>query len=411
MKRYLFFFILLALIINSCGDPFKEKVFNASASYTRANDYTEYRRFSTNLLETKYFDNKSDTQQSSGSHLEPLVVGYNDYYLFGSDGTISFISKDILKTTFMVPDSTPISTRPAADEKQNIYFITLKPILYSFDNLGKMRWQINLSDEFDPFELFSDILAVNDGVLVGTTSGKLYKVSFDGKLIFKKHYNTSISRSFAADEHGNIYFVLTKNTFGDTDNLVMIDKKGNEKFNKPIDFVRIVKNPVVKGDNIYLIGYMQNVNKSSSLLICFDKRGFEKWRQELPVFPRFLSADEHNAYVIGFNTGVGESMSGIFSFNRVGKQNWRLFISATVTAPLLVGSSKSAIVGTTPNGAAVFFVDNENGKLIEDRALNEVDTFYTVPAVTADGSIIFGMSARRGIVRLTDTALNKILPW
>jgi len=192
---------------------------------------------------------------------------------------------------------------------------------------------------------------------------------------------------------------------------VMIDPQGNEKFNKPIDFVRIVKNPVVSGDNIYLIGFMQTNAKSGSFLICFDRRGFEKWRQELPVFPRFLSCNEQNVFVIGFNTGVGESMSGIFSFSRAGKQNWRLFISATVTAPMLVNSSKSAVIGNTPNGAAIFFVDTDNGKLIEDRGLNEIDTFYTVPAVTGDGSIIFAMSSRLGIVRLTDTALNKILPW
>lgn len=410
MKKNSLLFLLL--ILSSCGNPFKEPVFNASASYTRSNDYSHYKRFSTNVLETKYFDkNKDSVLENSGSHLEPLIVGTNDFYLLGADASISFVSKDILQARFFVPDSTPVSTRPAADNEQNIYFVSLKPIIYSFDKTGKYRWKYVLSDTTNPFEMCSDVLAVNDGVLVGTSSGKLFKITFDGKLVFQKQYNTAVSRSFAADEAGNVYFILTKNTFGDTDNLVMIDPQGNEKFNKAIDFVRIVKNPVVSGDNIYLIGFMQKAAKSGSFLICFDRRGFEKWRQELPVFPRFLSCNEQNVYVVGFNTGVGESMSGIFSFSRGGKQNWRLFISATVTAPLLVGSSKSAAIGNTPNGAAVFFVDTDNGKLIEDRGLNEIDTFYTVPAITGDGSIIFAMSSRLGIVRLTDTALNKILPW
>lgn len=410
MKNYSFLFLLL--ILTSCGNPFEEPVYNASASYTRSNNYSNYRKFSINVLETKYYGKtKDDTLEHSGSHLEPLVVGSNDFYLLGADGSISFISKDILQARFTVPDSSPVSTRPAADIEQNIYFVSLKPIIYSFNKTGKLRWKYVLSDTTDPFEMCSDVLATKDGVLVGTSSGKLFKFSFDGRLIFQKQYNTAISRSFAADDNSNVYIVLTKNTFGDTDNLVMIDPQGNEKFNKPIDFVRIVKNPVVSGDNIYLIGFMQTNAKSGSFLICFDRRGFEKWRQELPVFPRFLSCNEQNVFVIGFNTGVGESMSGIFSFSRAGKQNWRLFISATVTAPMLVNSSKSAVIGNTPNGAAIFFVDTDNGKLIEDRGLNEIDTFYTVPAVTGDGSIIFAMSSRLGIVRLTDTALNKILPW
>jgi len=411
MKKSIILILVISVILSSCGNPFKEGVFNVSGSFTRSNDYSGYKRFSTNVLEAKNFNGKSDTALYAGSQIEPLVVGNNDYYLISADGTIAFISKDILKSTFIVPDSTPVSTRPAADHEQNIYFVSLKPILYSFNNRGEKRWEYEFSDDFDPFEMFSDVLVTKDGVLIGTTTGKLLKVSFDGKLIFQKQYNTSISRSFAADENGNVYFVLTKNTFGDTDNLVMIDKNGKEKYNKPIDFVRIIRNPVVSGDNIYLIGVMQNAGKSGSLLICYDKRGFEKWRQELPVFPRYLSASEQNAYVIGYNTGVGETMSGIFSFSRTGKQNWRIFLSMSATSPLLIGKSKSAIVGTNPNGAAIFFLDNDNGKLIEDRSLNEIDTFYTVPAVTGDGSIIFAMSSRRGIVRLTDTALNKILPW
>ncbi|MEJ5245923.1 MAG: hypothetical protein WHV28_09510 [Bacteroidota bacterium] len=411
MKKSIILILVISVILSSCGNPFKEGVFNVGGSFTRSNDYSEYKRFSTNVLEAKNFNGKSDTSLYAGSQIEPLVVGNNDYYLISADGTITFISKDILESTFMVPDSTPVSTRPAADHEQNIYFVSLKPILYSFNNRGEKRWEYKFSEDFDPFEMFSDVLVTKDGVLIGTTTGKLLKVSFDGKLIFQKQYNTSISRSFAADENGNVYFVLTKNTFGDTDNLVMIDKNGKEKYNKPIDFVRIIRNPVVSGDNIYLIGVMQNAGKSGSLLICYDKRGFEKWRQELPVFPRYLSASEQNAYVIGYNTGVGETMSGIFSFSRTGKQNWRIFLSMSATSPLLIGKSKSAIVGTNPNGAAIFFLDNDNGKLIEDRSLNEIDTFYTVPAVTGDGSIIFAMSSRRGIVRLTDTALNKILPW
>ncbi|HOM03966.1 MAG TPA: hypothetical protein PLU67_00570 [Candidatus Kapabacteria bacterium] len=411
MKKSLILLFWISVIVSSCGNPFKEGVFNAGGSFTRSNDYSNYKKFSINVLEAKRFDGRSDTSLTAGSQIEPLVVGNNDYYLISADGTISFISKDILKSTFMVPDSTPVSTRPAADHEQNIYFVSLKPILYSFNNHGEKRWEYKFSDEFDPFEMFSDVLATNDGVLIGTTSGKLIKVSFDGKLIFQKQYNTAISRAFAADENGNIYFVLTKNTFGDTDNLVKIDKNGKELYNKPIDFVRIIRNPVVSGDNVYLIGFMQNADKSGSLLICFDKRGFEKWRQELPVFPRYLSANEQNAYVIGYNTGVGETMSGVFSFSRTGKQNWRIFLSISATSPLIVGKAKSAVVGTNPNGAGIFFLDNDNGRLIEDRSLNEIDTFYTVPAVTGDGSIIFAMSARRGIVRLTDTALNKILPW
>lgn len=412
MKLKKIYFLLFIVTLSSCGSPFEEPVFNANGSYTRSNNYENYNNFEARVVETNYFNRKDPSNDDGGSHIEPLVVGTNDLYLLGSDAKITYVSQDKIVSEFIIPDSSAIASRPAADLEQNIYLVSLNSIIYSFDKTGKLRWKSFFSDGSDKFEMFSDVLAVEDGIVVGSTSGKLMKFAFDGKKIFEKRYNAGISRSFAADKNGNIYFALTNNQDGETDNLLMIKPNGDLVFNKAIEFVRIIKNPVVSGDNIYLIGNLQKGNSRGSLIMCYDKRGHEKWRKEIPVFPRYISTNSKNeVFLSGYNTGVGEAMSGIYSFSPSGKQLWKLYISAAVSAPLLVGSSSIAVSGNTSKGAALFYIHPRNGRMLSDKALNEVDPFYSVPSVLGDGSIIFGITNRKGIIRVTDSPINKILPW
>ncbi len=418
MKTNFLLLLIAALGLSSCGNPFEERSFNSAGSQTRSNSYENFGNFAANVITEKYYspreenDNAKGEQPNEGSHFEPLVVGASDFYLPCSDGTLSFISQGKFKFKIKVPDGSLIASKPAADINRNVYCISLKGILYSFSVEGKKNWEFEFGDESNEFETFSDVLAVEDGVIVGSSSGNLIKLSLDGKVIFKKQYPSAISKSFACDAEGNIIFGLTFNEFGVTDSLAMITSKGDEVFTQAIDYVRIIRNPIVVNDNIYIGGFLQTDKVQGSIIACYDKKGKEKWRQEIPVLPRFISANKKgDILAAGYNTGMGEAMSGLFAFNSSGKQIWRLYLSATVTAPLLVGNKKICVIGNTQKGAALFFLDKETGKMIEDKSLTELPLFNPNPAVLPDGSLIFSVIHKLGVIRITDTSLNKILPW
>ncbi len=400
--------LLLALFFVACGSPFEEPTFNTNGGIVRSNSYEKFKEFVSNLIEVKSFD----TTGIPGANFEPLIVGISDYWLIGSGSYIAYINQDKVEQLIQTEDTSLAASRPAADMNKNIYFVTLKGNIYSYSVDGTKRFELRFAGNISEFETFSDVLATKDGVYFASSSGRFIKINFEGKIIYEKQFGASVSRSFSADFDDNVYLGITHNVFGETDTLAMLDSKGDLVFSKAIDFVRLIRNPVVYDDIIYIAGQYQSGGVQGSLIACYDKTGFERWRQELPVFPRHISVNRKgDLYVCGFNTGVGEGMSGLFAYNRAGKQLWRLYITATVSAPMIIGKKKIAIVGNTPNGAALFFLDKNNGKMIADKALNEVPPFYSVPAVMGDGSLIFSINDRIGIIRVTDTAINKMLPW
>jgi len=400
--------ILIALMVVSCGSPFDEPTFNTNGGIARSNSYEQFKDFVSNFIEVKTFD----TTGKSGANFEPLVIGNFEFWLIGSGSYIAYINQDKMQKFIEIEDASLAASRPAADGIKNIYFVTLKGNIYSYSIDGKKRFELPFANNISEFETFSDVLSTSNGVYFGSSSGRLIKIDFDGRLIYEKQFGAAISRSFSADKDGNIYIGITHNLFGATDTLAMLDTKGELVFSKPIDNVRLIRNPIVSDDVIYIAGQYQTDVIQGSLVACYDKTGFERWRQEIPVFPRHISINRKgDLYVCGFNTGVGEGMSGLIAYNRSGKQIWRLYITATVSAPMIIGKKKIAIVGNTPNGSAIFFLDKGNGKMIADKALNEVPPFYSVPAVLGDGSLVFSINDRIGIVRVTDTSINKILPW
>lgn len=402
--------MIVALItaLYSCGDPFAEPVFNPTGSMSKSYTYETFPNFQMTIAEEIYFKAKD----TSGLNFEPLVVGTNEYYLSSSNSKIHYANENKILVSIDIPDSSNLASKPAADENGNVMFVTLKGNVYSFDKKGNLLFSSRFDDSISKFELFTDITSLEDGFVLASSSGKIVKYNGGGKVLFEKQFGASVNKAISADKDRNLYFAISLNEFEKTDTLVSLDKSGKIRFKKAIQNVRILKNPIVANDLIFVAGVHQVSSKQEFMIFAFDKEGKEKWRKQVPVLPLYISASiDGTVYFAGFNTGVGESISGVFAYDEKGEQKWKLYIKAAISAPLLIGDEKIAIIGNTPIGAAAFFLRREDGKLMVDKSLTEQPPFYSHAAVLGDGSLMFSINHRLGVLRLTDTPINKILPW
>lgn len=396
----------MIFLLFSCGndDSLIDLHYNSFSDLTRSNSY-EDKDFLGKIVVSDFFENDDSTGAA-----QPLLTLDGTHYIFStSAGSIVSIQSNLVVWSYKLGDNTLAASQIAADKNKNIYVVSTDNMLHSISSTGQKNWDYDLS-EFDTVSsYYSDILVNDKGIYFGTEKGSLMKFDFDGKPAWHIKFNSYLTRSFTSDFENNLYLILTQNSYESSDTLIKISYDGKIIDRKGFN-TRLIKHPVVNHGKVYLSGLVKVGYQVLSKVFCLDTNLNNVWERELSVTPRYLSASKDSTlFVIGYNSGIGETTSGVFALDNRGKLKWKLYFYATVTCPLLLSEKYLVFVGLTLDGPGLFYMNKSDGKLTKTIALNAEDTTLLKPAVSEDGIILLPCTEKLGIISVDDTPFNKIL--
>ncbi len=411
-KLFLLLFVLLivavSLMLNSCGyTSSKGELVNNFGGIGRSNSYIEYDEF----YKYSVFDESFKTKKEGGAIVAPLALSNQEFYYATTAGTVLLLAKETILWEKELGKDELVNSNMCADKEQNLYAITNNFNIYSYNYNGDLRWKLNICDSIGATTIPTDLLCLSDGIIAGTSDGSLVKVSYNGKIIWKKEYNKSIQRILSADMKENLLLILTNNDYDVPDTLYSINPQGNINW-KYSAHTRLIKYPVATKDNIYLTGIRFIDEDLVSIVYALDNNGKLLWEKELSYIPRYLSADDDGfIYINGFQNGLGEQMTKLFKIDNKGKLLWHKSYDFTSPSPVLVGKMSLALFGYTDNTVGLYFLDKENGKLLSINSLSNYDPLMQMPTVRPDGAISYAYFQKVGFVRIDEPWINKILPW
>jgi hypothetical protein len=403
-----FLFLSAVLFIVGCNNNKIEPFKNQFGSSSRNNNFERFGNFVIQIITSDRIIN-SDT---SGSNLTPLILNGEETIVATKNNTINKIINTKLTWKFKL-DYANAASGLVADDKNNIYFIGNDGFIYSISNDGKLNWKKTISiNDSSKIKVYSEPLITDDGIIVGTSYGLLEKFSFSGSIIWSNSYNSTVSRLFSEMNNKDLIIPLTNNQFGGTDSIMLIDKNGKLKKSIRLDNFRIFSQPVISDNHIIISGAVDVKNERFSIIKCFDENLNQVWSIEIGVMVTEISSDnDGNLYFAGYSSGIGESMSGLFCYNKSGKLNWQTYFKVKIASQILVCKDYLAFSANTYNGAGIFIINKSDGVLVLTHQLNDLPLINLNPAVAVDRSLVFVGSDDFRIIKLTETQLDKILPW
>ncbi len=403
--------LLISAILGllSCSAELEEGPINQYGGAGRTNSYEVYGEFHTYNTYPDY--PKPEYQDSAGVIAQPLVIASYKLILGTKNSKIKLLAGTNVHWEFDLDSNEYVAAGMCGDTRKNIYAVTTNHRLLSLDFTGKKRWEYEIKDSAVRERVYADLLAVEDGIVLGSSSGLLMKFSHDGKLQWKRQSPFDLNRVFAADEEGNIAAALTQNEFGKSDSLVFLNPDGKINWAKHLDSIRLINTPVIHEDRIFAAGVKEIGYARMSIIYAFDKKGNIQWTKELNNIPKYLSVDaDGKLYVASYSSGIGEDMTGVFCFDQDAELIWKIYFEAGVPYPLMISEESIAFIGSDRKGVGVYFLNRE-GVLMKGLSMSDIPNIYLKPAVLPDGVIIFAGSEILCSVRIDDTALNKLIPF
>lgn len=407
LKTQLLYIIFFVQLLLSCSSEIDLQPYNTYGGAARTNNYEHLGTF----YDYKYTVENINMPDSSGAAVLPLVIDAMYYYISTVDGTIALIEETTAKWHKSIGENQIVSAGMAADIDKNLYLITNLGEVQSYSFDGELRWKYKHPDASDSNFIYENLLALINGIIVTSSSGVIYKLSNEGKLLWEYKHELQYAGYSASDEHDNIYIALTHNDYYASDTLLSIDSRGKVRWKKAYEKTRILKNPICQSDLIvYPASYILNDSRLY-LIIALDTNGNEQWRKEINIMPVFLSADSQgNFYLVSQSIGMGETMSGIFCYNNSGELVWKLYTGNKITSPILISKRNLAFFGGKSNSYGVFFLSRE-GVLVNSLSLADAPVFMHRPFVLHEPVIAFMGLQKLFVLKIDETAINKILPW
>jgi hypothetical protein len=329
-------------------------------------------------------------------------------------GSINVSLGDDTLWTTKLPDSLYIIAGMCADKDQNLYAITNNGTLFSYSANGRLRWKFFFADVADTsLVLFSDLLALSNGIVAASSDGMLIKIDTAGKQEWKKTFTGSIPKLFPADEEDNVYLPVTFDTFGGTDSIYCVDKNGKVKWKRGLVNTRIIRAPALDDKNLYVPVITGSGDTKKPMLISFDKSGILLWQKELQFSPRYISTGlEDEVIVTCWDLPFGKPYSIITCFDSKGKQLWEKAVDLIISSPLLISKNSYAFVGVRENTAAVFyFKRGDEVALFSDYQMPDNPSVDLIPVVLPGSVLAFAGSEEYLIYRIDNTKLEKLFPW
>lgn len=410
MKNYIVTIpgILIALLIFcSCGSPDLEGPRNSDGGQTRSNSFEKYGDFYYRMN----FVDRFESDDSSGSMLPPLVVSKYQTVVGTIDGSIVLFEGSGIAWEANLDSGSTVASEMCADEDMNIYALSDKGFLYSFEILGKLRWKKPFGAAGGELFIYCDLLAVPEGIVAATNNGVVKMFSHDGKILWEKHFQPDISRKFAADKNGNIILPVTRNTFGATDSLVSISPKGKILWQKAFEGLRIIKNPSVHDDFIAIAAIRDSAYKRVNMIIALDLDGKILWKAITDYLPKYISVSEKGeVYVVTVRPGFGDASAGILRFDNNGVLKNEMYYDLLPTSPVLIAEDMLAMAANSEESFGVVIM-KKDCTLKTVHSMSQVPNVVVRPAVKTDGALVFSGVDYLCLVRVDDTFFNKLLPY
>jgi outer membrane protein assembly factor BamB len=401
--------LIFLLLLTSCefNRSLEGETVNLMADVARTSNYEKYGE----LYSYSAYVDMPVIDDTVGSYVPPLALAANKIALTNLNGKVMLLTGRNPEWIAQLDSNAVAMAGMAADKNQNLYLIANNDVLYSFSRTGKLKWKHYFPPKKQKFFVYSDLLIVSDGILVGSSSGLLAKLDFDGKVLWEKSFVTGISRSFSADNKDNLIIPLTNNSYGKTDSLLYLDSNGNAIWMwHKINF-RIMGYPVFNNGVIYIIGSLGSSNDLTNHFIALDTNCEEIWEYELSAIPRSISVDnEGDLYVISYDIGLGKTISIASKFSKDGHLKWEKYFETKAYSPIIIGNEYIMFAGRKPNTSGAYFME-KSGTYIKTVSLSNLPELVMRPEVKPDGVIIFAGSSRLSIVRIDDIWVNKIIPW
>ncbi|MFA5511354.1 MAG: hypothetical protein WC313_02805 [Candidatus Kapaibacterium sp.] len=398
-------FLLSIILLSSCSEDYEynENDFNLNGGIGRTNNFEHFGNTPLQLA----VENNLISDDSSGVIQTALRLKSPYWIVSTVNGNIIRLNNNTADKYFKIDSSYVTATGMTADKNQNIYFIASDDRFYALSENLELKWIKDLPVRQSRALTYSDLLALDDCIYIGTNDGDIFKYDNEGNLKWSIKSSLAVVKSFSADSSGNIYSALTNNSFGANDSLICIDSGGNILWGKELTSTRILSSSVYSKGRIYVSGSYDTEDDRFGKTYCFDRNGNEIWNSQSSLPGKNVSVDNMgNCYVAGISSGVGEVKAGIFSFDKFGKESWKLYFGAAPISPLIISEKYLSLTSFTGDGAAYLIFRKSDGLLVKNHSLSNFPPLYLQPVVADDATIKLFGSSKLTNINFTQTSLN-----
>ncbi len=396
--------ILSALFISCSGNDYEPpETVNLYGNPGRTNTF-EHISISTGYIR----EITPDFEDTTGIASYPLILKGDKILYPQTSGRISILDMNDLEYSFF-PDSSARALSCAADSAGNIYVLLKNGTVYSY-NSNKQNWKFDIRNVCDSPAIYSNILVDEYGIIAAEQSKVIFKLDFNGNLVWKRFHDDTISRTFASDA-GHIVYFVTSNTISESDTLFVVEPNGYELLSLPFDRVRLVGYPVVHNGKIYLTGVINQEDRKITNLYCIGDNGDELWKKTISGLPKYISvSDKGEVFVVSFTSGIGQQINTVYSFGKGGETKDKLYMDVAIASPLIIGERKIIFSGIASEGPGLFLLNRQNLDLYKSISLVEYPDVNMQPGILENGAMVLCGLNRIYILALDDTPFDKLLP-
>jgi len=408
MKNLNYFLLISFILLFAACSKYEYDLneYNQYYNYSRTNDYSKLGNLNFSII-TK---NKISVNDFSGIIKPPLYFEDENFILSTGNSKIIFLAKDSILWSYNLDSINSLSNLVATKNKR-IFFVGTDGYLYVLDKFGKLINKTFINLDSSKYLLVSEPLAFENQIYIGTDDGYLFKIDINGNIINQKKFNLSINSVFSCDGKNKLFVGLTNNEYNKTDTLLILDFQLNIIKKIALEGLRIIAPIVFKNNNIYLAGSKRDLDGIASDIICINNNFEIIWRNSIPLICTQLSIDDKNIYAAGISSGIGENLTGFFAYDNNGKEIWKNYMDIKIVSPLILGKKYLIFTATDENGAAAFALNKNKGTLTKRHFLTDETPLYLIPSVSYNKDIyLFGSQILLNL-KITQTSLDKILPY
>ena len=332
----------------------------------------------------------------------PLFLSTRLAAVVSADHHLLLLRNMAVYDSILFDDDVFLTPELAADADGRVFAATTDGRLVAVDTGGQVLW---IADETqrhpDSIALPTWPLVVpstNDNdqelILSGTTDGRTAAYDAEGKLLWQKSFARRLIRSVCATTDGGIIIGLTSNDYTRADELVRLDKRGEEIWRSTVQG-RIESGPILVQDRVIvgLAAKGEERGYRTGVASIDVKSSKEIWYERLGAIPIALAGDgEGNIYAAG---GGGSRVYGghIVALDRNGSTRWDMGFERNGPSVIVVTDNRVCFVARDDETLGLFTYTREGGfiKFAPVRSTARISSF---PVVTPYGTIILAAADR-----------------
>lgn len=410
VRRYIAYIALACIGVACSGELIPEPdSLQLYGSAARRNSYETGESFAKGATANQQLKLPNDSTLP-GAITAPLAVGAGEICVGTVDGFVARLLENMLVWKTPLKGHAIPAAALCGDANGNIYVVGNDGAITSFSADGKQRWRLVVFSA-TRITTYSDLLAVSDGIIAGASNGHIVKVSFNGRVLWKRISSLAPTKLCAADAEGNLYIALSNNVFNQTDSLVVLSPKGEPAWALPFEHTRLIKTPVVGAKAIVVVGIRQAEGERVSVVHSIDKMGRLQWSKELSITPRGVSiADDGTVIVAGYRAGIGKPLSAVIAFSGKGQKLWKMNFEFAIPTPVLISPQVLAFVGIKGKSTGMYYMGRD-GTFMDVVSMGNMPVVNLQPVVDARGAFLFASVEHLGMVRVSSSGWGRLLPF